>query len=746
MSSNSEILVVEDSPLQAQILRRLLEGSGYHVALAANGKEALSRLRSSTPRLIISDILMPEMDGYELCAAVKKDDSLSRIPILLLTTLTDPEDVIRGLEARADGYLTKPFDPDYLLSKVRSALAAPGNGRNREVPLEFTVAVGGKSRAVSAAPRNFFDLILSAYENTVHTNQSLLKVRMELEELNRQLEEKVKERTDHLVAEIADRQRAEEDLQDSYERFRSVVETAHDPVIGADSFGNIVMWNSAATQTFGYSTEEAMGQPVTIIMPERFRQMHERAVDRARETGSLYFAKHVREVAGRRKDGAEFPVEVSISAWKGREGVFFTGIVRDITERKRAEEAQREAQQRLELVMQGADLGPWDWDLPTGQLVVPRTAQLLGYSPEESEKTARFLEDLIHPDDRPSLQRTLSAHLEGETDLFEHEHRLRAKSGEWRWFLMRGKVLVRSDDGKPLRMAGTCLDITPRKKAEESLRTMSESLLERNEQLTALTAELRQKSEEMQQMTQQLWQTVKLATIGELAASIAHELNNPLATVSLRTEGLLAKIPSDDPSHRSLEVLAQETERMANLVANLLQFSRRYRQQVSTVNVNEEIGKTLELIHGHLRNHRIAVEHELAPGLPMIHVDRQQLRQVFLNLFTNASDAMPNGGTLTIRTDLIETQPGFVRIEVSDTGVGIDDETLGKVMEPFFTTKPEGKGTGLGLPICRRIVQEHGGTLDIASEVAKGTTVAIVLPTAGALSGNFIVDTGGDLT
>jgi len=746
MNGNSEILVVEDSPLQAQMLRRLLEGSGYHVALATNGKEALSRLRSSAPRLIISDILMPEMDGYELCAAVKNDDALARIPILLLTTLTDPEDVIRGLEARADGYLTKPFDPDYLLSKVRSVLAAPDNGRNREVPLEFTVAVGGKSRAVSATPRNFFDLILSAYENTVHTNQSLLKVRMELEELNRQLEEKVQERTDHLLTEIADRKRAEEDLQDSYERFRSVVETAHDPVIGADSFGNIVMWNSAATQTFGYSTEEAMGQPVTIIMPERFRQMHERAVDRARETGSLYFAKHVREVAGRRKDGTEFPVEVSISAWKGRDGVFFTGIVRDISERKQAEEAQREAKQRLELVMQGADLGPWDWDLPTGQLAVPRTAQLLGYPPEEQQQTHRFIEGFIHPDDRASFIETLNAHLDGRTDLFEHEHRLRAKSGEWRWFLMRGKVLVRSDGGKPLRMAGTCLDISDRKEAEESLRVLSQSLMERNQQLTDLTAELRKKGEEMQQMTQQLWQTAKLATIGELAASIAHELNNPLATVSLRTEGLLARIPSDDPSHHSLEVLAQETERMANLVANLLQFSRRYRQQVSTVNVNEEIGKTLELIHGHLRNHRITVEHELAPGLPMIHVDRQQLRQVFLNLFTNASDAMPSGGTLTIRTGLVENQSGFVRIEVSDTGVGIDDETLGKVMEPFFTTKPEGKGTGLGLPICRRIVKEHGGSLDITSEVAKGTTVAIVLPIAGGHRGNFIVDTGGDLT
>jgi len=271
-------------------------------------------------------------------------------------------------------------------------------------------------------------------------------------------------------------------------------------------------------------------------------------------------------------------------------------------------------------------------------------------------------------------------------------------------------------------------------------------------------AELAARNEELKAMTQQLWQTAKLATMGELAASIAHELNNPLATVSLRVEDLLAGIPPDDPRRQALEVIEQEVERMGLLVSNLLQFSRRGAQQISTLDVRDEIAKTLELVHYLLRQRRIAVVPDFAPDAPMIQADRQQLRQLFLNLFTNASDAMPEGGTLTIRVYVQKAEGGrqkaeavlalpsadrrlpSVCIEVADTGVGIVPDDLPKVMEPFFTTKPEGKGTGLGLAICRRVVQEHGGTLDITSEgvPGSGTTVRLTLPGKNGSNGNFL--------
>jgi signal transduction histidine kinase len=172
---------------------------------------------------------------------------------------------------------------------------------------------------------------------------------------------------------------------------------------------------------------------------------------------------------------------------------------------------------------------------------------------------------------------------------------------------------------------------------------------------------------------------------------------------------------------------------MTDLVGNLLQFSRRNHPQISTIDVYKEIANTFDLIEYHLRSRQINVVREFADALPTLHADCQQLRQVFLNLLTNASDAMPQGGTLTLRVAAGRAEHGAsaIVIEFADTGTGIKPEDLSKVWEPFFTTKEEGKGTGLGLAICRRIVEEHKGTIDIGSRVGRGTTVRITLPAQG---------------
>jgi two-component system, LuxR family, sensor kinase FixL len=200
--------------------------------------------------------------------------------------------------------------------------------------------------------------------------------------------------------------------------------------------------------------------------------------------------------------------------------------------------------------------------------------------------------------------------------------------------------------------------------------------------------------------------------------------------VSLRLEGVLAKTPLDDSRRKPLEIIEQEVERMARLVANLLQFSRASVDKVSTVNVGDEIRLTLELIEYHLRKQQIRVETDFPQTMPIIYADRQQLRQVLLNLFTNASDAMSKGGLLIPRVrpgELADGRPAVV-IEVEDTGDGIPFELLPRVTEPFYTTKPEGKGTGLGLAICKRIVDQHQGAIKVESRPGEGTTVRIILP------------------
>jgi len=262
-------------------------------------------------------------------------------------------------------------------------------------------------------------------------------------------------------------------------------------------------------------------------------------------------------------------------------------------------------------------------------------------------------------------------------------------------------------------------DITEHKRA----------MRETNKHLEQTLMELQAKTSDLAAMSQQLWQASKLALMGELAASIAHELNNPLATVGLRTEALLMRMPEDSNQRRPLEIIAQEVDRMATLVNNLLQFSRRRHRQVSTVDSREEIANSVEFFHYHLRTHKIEVTLEFPDSLSTIQADRQGLHQLFLNLLTNASDAMPLGGKLTVRgAPSLLGGAEAVAIEFVDTGEGITSENLEKLWEPFFTTKPVGKGTGLGMAICRRIVEEHGGTISVQSKAGHGTTVRIVLP------------------
>jgi two-component system, LuxR family, sensor kinase FixL len=242
-------------------------------------------------------------------------------------------------------------------------------------------------------------------------------------------------------------------------------------------------------------------------------------------------------------------------------------------------------------------------------------------------------------------------------------------------------------------------------------------------------AALQERTDELAAMTEQLWQAAKLATLGELSASVAHELNNPLFTVSLYLKTVLAQLPPDDRQRAALEGIDEEVKRMSRLVANLLQFSRRSSRQLAPLDARDELNNTLELMAFHLRHGHIKTVTEFGP-VPLIDADRQQLRQVFLNLFTNAADAMPRGGTLTVRTWTGAAAPPEAWIEVADTGDGIQPEALGRIWEPFFTTKPEGKGTGLGLGICRRIVEEHGGTIVLHSEPGIGTQARLKLPAA----------------
>jgi PAS domain S-box-containing protein len=386
-------------------------------------------------------------------------------------------------------------------------------------------------------------------------------------------------------------------------------------------------------------------------------------------------------------------------------------VVVQALEQRQLREAKRQAEEKYRTIFDNAIEGIFQIT-PDGRFLTanPALARMLGY--EAPDALIKGLTDVerqlqVTPEQRIAFQSLLVEH--GVVQGLETQ--ITRIDGSTMWIALNARAVCNAS-GTLLYYEGTAEAITARKQAEEALRA-------KNAEITAIS--------------QQLWQAAKLATMGELVASIAHELNNPLATVSLRVESLLEQAPENAPQRRALEIIEHEVDRMGRLVANLLEFSRRSQPQMSTVDVREEILNTLELIHYHLRNRRINIVQEFASNVPMVHVDRELLRQLCLNLLTNASDAMPQGGTLTVcvGAGVLESGASAVVLEFVDTGVGIAPDDLPKVMEPFFTTKPEGKGTGLGLAICRRVVQEHRGTFNIMSEVGKGTAVRIMLPVAG---------------
>jgi two-component system NtrC family sensor kinase len=233
----------------------------------------------------------------------------------------------------------------------------------------------------------------------------------------------------------------------------------------------------------------------------------------------------------------------------------------------------------------------------------------------------------------------------------------------------------------------------------------------------------------------QLLQSAKLAAVGELAASIAHEINNPLYAARNSLYLVEQDLPPDAPQRDFLEIAQSELGRIAKIISRMRDFYRPSRDELEPVEINMLLEETVELVQTHLRRGQIIMQLELAPNLPKLTGHADQIRQVFLNLMINACDAMQDGGTLTIRTQHIPQQadqPSHVRIDIADTGYGITPEHLARIFEPFYTTKSH--GTGLGLAISAHIITQHGGQIQVESTIGSGTSFNIVLPTEAPAS------------
>jgi PAS domain S-box-containing protein len=343
------ILIVEDSRLQAEALARVLNREGYVVTAARDGVEGLSRLAETKPDLVISDVWMPNMNGYDFCRAVKKDVNLRGIPLILLTTLSDTADIVNGLVAGADYYLTKPYNHDLLLSTVASILSNPKAQNNDNGNHTVEISAKGKDMTVAISPQQITNFLFSTYENLLHQKKSLIQTKDELKTLNEHLEDRIREKTRSLELEIAEHKKAREALAASVAKYHSIMDEAFNAILLTDINWNILEANKKAETLLGYAKEDLASMNVSAIYADIDIEKVVDVFQLILHTG----AGALNDVLVMKKDGGTVPVDMTWSVVELAGNKLIQGNLRDITERKDTERVLKRSNETLRRTLDG---------------------------------------------------------------------------------------------------------------------------------------------------------------------------------------------------------------------------------------------------------------------------------------------------------------------------------------------------------------------------------------------------------
>jgi signal transduction histidine kinase len=395
-----------------------------------------------------------------------------------------------------------------------------------------------------------------------------------------------------------------------------------------------------------------------------------------------------------------------------------------------AERQLRESDERLALAISAAQIGMFDWNLTSGSLLWTQTHEaIFGYVPSSpvvtttSTTTTKYIyrqwADRVHPVDLPLVEEATHRCRQDNKPL-EVQYRIIWPDGSVHWIETKG-VFLHDNEQTANRMLGIVMDITERKMAEEALLALNEELERRVERRTL----------ELQHTQKQFLHAEKLSAIGKLSASIAHEFNNPLQGIVSVLYGLKNTTVLEEEDKALLEEAIEEGGRIRDLIRNLQEFNRPSSGKKSLLDVHKTLDSVLLLNKSDFRGKRISVELDYAERLPQIEAVPDQIKQVFLNLLTNAADAcMQSGGVITVSTRLEGEKK--VAVEIKDTGFGIKPAEMELIFQPFYTTKSEIKGTGLGLSISYGIIKKHGGEINVVSQPGEGSTFTVILPIKGA--------------
>jgi PAS domain S-box-containing protein len=693
------ILIVEDRIHDRKQLSAVLRSGGHTVIETANGAEALERLHRTNPALIISDILMPLVDGYELVRRVREEPELSTLPVIFYTAMYHEREAQALARAfGVSGVITKPSTPDRILTEVTHALGSSGEPlpalpdadraeRNHAEDVKLAGAeklnVFGTGEHRLAAVVEFARVINAEHDSAV----LLTKVCAAAREVAF---------AQHAIIGLLDEQQTTTVAIFSTGLDQAAAESLRPPPLEGSPLAAVVRERRPSRVD-----DPAAGS-------DWARQLFGEAAAGSLMAAPLATATRVYGwLLLRNKLGADSftDSDLAVVAALATQAAIAYENARLIEDSRRQAVALLDAQDRTRFAMAAAHMGVWDIDLVTNAVTWSETlAPVFGLEPAQAPATLDDFLELVHPDDRAPFTEHMRLAI-AERKEFTIEFRALWPDGTHHWVGGRARVAY-DDHGRPARLLGVGMDVH------------REKLLER-----------------------QFYQAQKVEAIGQLAGGIAHDFNNMLTAVLGNANLILDELDASSPLRADVEEIVKAAERAAALTRQLLAFGRKQMLQPVPVDLNTIVKDLSQMLR------RVIGEHiELAtvgpPNLSPVRADPTQIEQVIMNLVVNARDAMPTGGRLSIETTGVEldetyaaghiaVRPGrYVMLAVSDTGTGMDDATKRRLFEPFFTTKERGKGTGLGLATVYGIVKQSGGSIWVYSELGHGTTFKVYLPVA----------------
>ncbi len=495
----------------------------------------------------------------------------------------------------------------------------------------------------------------------------------------------------------------------------SILEAIPDAVVAVNQQGVIIQANPQTETLFAYTRDELIGQKIEMLVPERQRPEHDRHREQFHAKPKIRRMGSGLDLYGRRRDGSEFPVEISLSPVTTGDGMMVLSVIRDISDRKRIEEELRrvneeldrrksrelrDSQNRLALIVDSSQDAIIGKNLDGIVTHWNKGAEhIYGYTAQEM--IGRSITLLAPKDRADEIPNILKKIREGER--VEYFESMRVTKDGRNLNVSIAVSPIYDAEGKVVGASTIARNITSQKKIEDQLR-----------------------------------QSQKMEAVGRLAGGVAHDFNNLLGIVTACSELLQDRVSGDSVEY--IDNIREAAKRGASLTRQLLAFSRRQPVQMQVLDLNQKLKDVSKLLRPLMGDD---VEIVLLPrtATAIVEGDAGQLDQIVVNLAVNARDAMPRGGRLIIETSVFEFDESFARehsmvagryvmLAISDNGVGMDEATRSRIFEPFFTTKEIGKGSGLGLATVYGIVTQNGGHVWVYSEVGHGTTFKIYLPSA----------------